>query len=248
MTPHISRLIDAVTVEEVQLHLFEAMESFGFQNTLYAARYLLELPTAVFHEDLEILSNFPENFVTTLKLHKMMQGSCWAQWVLQNTGAITVEEITRLHGPDQLSDFAYDKGFFGGMVFSLKGKVLRSNGAIWLNPRQGATTAEAAKLWEKGSDDLKQVCWIAHLRMATIRRRRKHALLTVRQRQVLEWSAAGKTIAEIATILGVTAATVEKHLRLARESLGAGNTAQAILKAHLTNQIFTGDSPEKTTQ
>lgn len=37
-----------------------------------------------------------------------------------------------------------------------------------------------------------------------------------------------------------------KHLRLARDSLGAGNTAQAILKAHLTNQIFSGDIPDET--
>lgn len=221
------------------------MASFGFRHTLYAARYLLELPTTVIHEDLEVWSNFPDSFVSTLKSQKMLQGSCWSQWVLQNVGFITTEEITRLHGPDTLSDFAREKGFFGGMVFSLKGKVLRSNGAVWLNPDQDATTEQAVTLWEKHSHELKLICWVAHLRMATIRRRKKHALLTQRQREVLEWSAAGKTIAEIATILGVTGATVEKHLRLARDSLGAGNTAQAILKAHLTNQIFSGEDLQK---
>lgn len=61
---------------------------------------------------------------------------------------------------------------------------------------------------------------------------------TPRQREVLEWTSAGKTVAEVATILGLTPATVEKHLRLARDALDAGSTAQAILKAHVTNQIF----------
>nr|WP_281390386.1 autoinducer binding domain-containing protein [Paracoccus amoyensis] len=142
-------MIDAVTVEDVQKCLFEAMASFGFQHTLYAARYLLELPTTVIHEELEVWSNFPDSFVSTLTSQKMLQVSYWAQWALLNVGFITTEEITRLHGPDTLSDFARDKGFSGGILFSLKGKVLRSNGAVWLNPGQDATTEQTITLWDK---------------------------------------------------------------------------------------------------
>ncbi len=58
----------------------------------------------------------------------------------------------------------------------------------------------------------------------------------------MEWAANGKTTSEIAEILGVTPTTVEKHLRLARESLGVNSTAQAVLKAHLRHQIFS-DGP-----
>ncbi|KTF08268.1 hypothetical protein MGSAQ_000238 [marine sediment metagenome] len=39
-------------------------------------------------------------------------------------------------------------------------------------------------------------------------------------------------------ILGITAATVEKHMRLAREALGVETTPQAVLKAHVTHQLF----------
>ncbi len=62
--------------------------------------------------------------------------------------------------------------------------------------------------------------------------------LSPRQREVLEWVAEGKTTADIARILGVTPATVDKHLRLARERLGAETTAQALMKASFLNQIF----------
>jgi LuxR family transcriptional regulator, quorum-sensing system regulator SdiA len=65
--------------------------------------------------------------------------------------------------------------------------------------------------------------------------------LTARQREVLEWVGDGKTMLDIAAILGVAPATVEKHLRLAREALGVETTAQAVLKASYKNQIFITD-------
>jgi len=62
--------------------------------------------------------------------------------------------------------------------------------------------------------------------------------LTRRQREVLEWVGDGKTVQDIALLMGLTPATVEKHLRLAREALEVGTTAQAVLKASYQNQIF----------
>ena len=38
--------------------------------------------------------------------------------------------------------------------------------------------------------------------------------------------------------MGLTPATVEKHLRLARQALSVETTAQAVLKAAFQNQIF----------
>ncbi|HBQ37029.1 MAG TPA: LuxR family transcriptional regulator, partial [Rhodobacteraceae bacterium] len=43
---------------------------------------------------------------------------------------------------------------------------------------------------------------------------------------------------DIATIMDLTSATVEKHLRLAREALDVETTAQAVLKASYQSQIF----------
>jgi LuxR family transcriptional regulator len=38
--------------------------------------------------------------------------------------------------------------------------------------------------------------------------------------------------------MGLTPATIEKHLRLARDALEVETTAQAVLKASMQNQIF----------
>ena len=54
---------------------------------------------------------------------------------------------------------------------------------------------------------------------------------------LLGGNGAGKTTT-IAMIMGLTAATVEKHLRLAREALDAETTAQAVVKASFQKQIF----------
>jgi len=58
---------------------------------------------------------------------------------------------------------------------------------------------------------------------------------------VLQWVGDGKTTQDIALLMGLTAPTVEKHLRLAREALSVETTAQAVLKAAFANQMFVMD-------
>jgi LuxR family transcriptional activator of bioluminescence operon len=55
--------------------------------------------------------------------------------------------------------------------------------------------------------------------------------LTGRERDCLIWTAAGKTIAEVASTLSVTERTVVFHLTNARRKLGVTNSHHAIMKA-----------------
>jgi len=52
--------------------------------------------------------------------------------------------------------------------------------------------------------------------------------LSAREREVLQWTAAGRRQIDIAATLGLSERTIENHLRRARERLGAQTTAQAI--------------------
>jgi LuxR family transcriptional regulator len=81
---------------------------------------------------------------------------------------------------------------------------------------------------------------VAHLKLMTLRYFGSRNL-TKRQREVLECVGDGKTTQDTAMILGLTPATVEKHLRLAREALDVDTTAQAVLKAAFYNQMFVLD-------
>ncbi|ESY65554.1 LuxR family transcriptional regulator [Mesorhizobium opportunistum] len=61
--------------------------------------------------------------------------------------------------------------------------------------------------------------------------------LTARERELLEWSAQGKSTDDIACILGVTRNTVESHQRNIRAKLDAINVAHAIAKALRRQEI-----------
>jgi len=55
----------------------------------------------------------------------------------------------------------------------------------------------------------------------------RNRLLTLREREVLGWLARGKTNAEIGMILGISAATVGKHLEHIYPKLGVENRTAA---------------------
>lgn len=61
--------------------------------------------------------------------------------------------------------------------------------------------------------------------------------LSMREREVLRWVAAGRRQAEIAATLGLSARTVENHLRRARQRLGVATTAQAVRAAARRGEI-----------
>jgi LuxR family quorum sensing-dependent transcriptional regulator len=61
--------------------------------------------------------------------------------------------------------------------------------------------------------------------------------LTPRERELLQWSAQGKSADDISCILGVTTNTVESHHRNIRDKLNAINVAHAIVKALRRHEI-----------
>jgi DNA-binding CsgD family transcriptional regulator len=56
--------------------------------------------------------------------------------------------------------------------------------------------------------------------------------LTAREREVLDWLAAGKTNRDIAEIIGARPRTVEKHLERIYEKLGVETRTAAVMRAY----------------
>ena len=71
----------------------------------------------------------------------------------------------------------------------------------------------------------------AVMRSDVISRALRQPKLSAREREVLQWVAAGKTMQDIGDILLISDRTVEVHLRSAREKLGALTTVQAVGRA-----------------
>lgn len=70
-----------------------------------------------------------------------------------------------------------------------------------------------------------------HQEPAPDRDRAQHSDLTLRECEVLQWTAAGKTAWEVGRILGIAETTAIAHLRNARTKLGAANVVHAVTEA-----------------
>lgn len=77
-----------------------------------------------------------------------------------------------------------------------------------------------------------------------VRRTQQTSSLNERERQVLHWAAAGKTMAGIADRLSISQRTVFFHMSNARRKLGAANTRHAISKALSLGLIDMSGDPD----
>jgi LuxR family quorum sensing-dependent transcriptional regulator len=76
-------------------------------------------------------------------------------------------------------------------------------------------------------------------RLATIKSiRKEHGILTEREREVLRWTAAGKTSWDTGAILNIAEDTVNKHLASAMRKLNVYSRAQAVAESIRRGEII----------
>ena len=139
-------------------------------------------------------------------------------------------------------------GHVSGYAVSLGDSVQQVRGGVLISGALGVDQAALDEIWQRHGAMVEALTGLLHLRMATLPYDPPQHVLTQRQREVLEHIAVGRTSQEIAAVLGLTRATVEKHLRLARKALAARTTPQAILLASSRRQIFLDPGENCTAQ
>lgn len=133
-------------------------------------------------------------------------------------------------------------GIFAGMTISFP-ETQRTKGALGLTADLGLDHDDVDAILARHRAAIVAVAHMMHLRIITLPASYVRRALTPRQREVLEWVADGKTTQDIAVLMSISAAMVEKHLRLARQALNVETTAQAVAKGTLLNLIFTREAP-----
>ena len=236
----ISAIVDSQSVPQVRDVFLQATRDAGFDHAVYAGRFSLSLPPSILRGIPVTFNNLPADLLAQSKSLYGVNRDAWVEWVLQNDGEITATQLITKVGAERTPSLAMGArhGLHAVKLLSLRKIVLHSVGAVMLIPGRDRTEDDLARLWSEKASDMWLLARIAHMRIATLPREHAATNLTPRQREVLGWRSAGKTVNEIGTILGITAATVEKHMRLAREALGVDTTPQAVLKAHVTDQLF----------
>ncbi len=233
------------TLEELWDAHCRQMSQYGFDRLLYGyTRYRTETSLGD-PEDFIILTNHCKEYLDGFLHSGLYFHAPMLKWALQNEGAASWRMIHEMMSSGKMTDeerqvyeFNKSRGVTVGFTISFNSVSVRSKGAISMAAYGDKTQDEIDAIWEQHGDDILLMNNMAHLKILTLPYNTPNRALTKRQREALEWVGDGKTTQDIALLMGLTAATVEKHLRLAREALCVETTAQAVLKASLQNQMF----------
>lgn len=110
-----------------------------------------------------------------------------------------------------------------------------------LSVTRNCTPAEWAKISQSIVGDLQSVAVHLHdtvMRSDEMSKILRQPMLSKREREVLQWIAAGKTYMDVGEILSISDRTVEVHLRSAREKLRSLTTSQAVARAIGSGLIY----------
>lgn len=166
-------------------------------------------------------------------------GACTWKWVREamEAGELTPDEMVALRQNAAM-------GVLAGITISFPEASARAKGAMGLIADPGLDEEAVERIFDRDGARLQAVAQVMHLKIVQLPQSNRRRALTARQREVLEWVADGKTTQDVALLMSISPAMVEKHLRLAREALDVDTTAQAVAKATLLNLIFQTPSPQ----
>lgn len=220
------------------------MASYGFDNVMYAATRFRTVNGTGDLADAMILSNYPAAFQDAYLQGGLFRDAPMVRWAMNNVGTLSWSEIARDAAaghlpPSVMRVVEHNRrhGVVAGYGISFPRVSVRTGHGIGLGTST-MTQAQVDALWRSRGAEIELICHVAHLTLLSLPYGMHGRTLTARQREVLELVADGKTIQDAATILGRNPATIEKHLRLAREALDVDTTAQAIMKATAQNRFF----------
>lgn len=244
-TQYLDDLTAAQSLETVwDMHCRE-MARYGFDRLLYGFtryRYGTSLGDP---DDFVLLTNHDRAYTDQFIGSGLFLNAPMVNWALENDGACSWGVVGERLQRDELTaaeksvmEFNLAQGVSAGYSISFKSLSMRAKGAVALTGRAGLSQRDVDAIWADHGSEIIVLNNIVHLKVMTLPYHGPSRGLTARQREALEWVGDGKTTQDIAVLMGLTQATVEKHLRLAREALSIETTAQAVLKAAFQNQMF----------
>lgn len=223
----------------------EKMADYGFDRVIYGYTRHKVANSLGDPNDFLILSNHGQAYMKGFLDSGLYFHAPMVRWALENEGSCSwrlahkqLTEGTLSPKAAEVLEFNRTMEMRAGYTVSFFSPSPRFKGAVSLAAGPGLDQDQIDRMWEKDGADIELMSNVVHLKILTLPYVPPNRGLTNRQREALQWVGDGKTTQDIATIMGLTTATIEKHLRLAREALAVDTTAQAVLKAALSNQIY----------
>lgn len=243
--PLISRMAEADGVDDVWGISSAYFASIGFDRANYGFTRFLHKRNVGDPDDAIFLTTGDADYARFYFQNGFYARTPVYRWAVSNVGACTWKWVKDAYEAGQLTPEEMDAvqqnakiGIVAGISVSFPEASTRSKGALGLIANPGISADQVEAIWERHREELLAVAHMMHLKIITLPQPAAKRSLTERQRQALEWVADGKTTQDVAMLMEVSAAMVEKHLRLAREALQVETTTQAVAKASLLNMIF----------
>ncbi len=243
------RLLTAIaeksSIDETWDLATEYFASLGFRRVNYGFTRFRHVKTIGDPDDALFLSTCDAAYV-----QRYFRGGFYAKtpvfrWAERNSGACTWAWVKEAFEAGRLSADEVEAvreniamGVRAGISVSFPEVSLRSKGALGLIADPGLSHDDVEVIWAAQRDEILAVAHMTHLKIVHLPQLSRHRALSPRQREALEWVADGKTTQDVALLMGVSPAMVEKHLRLVREALAVETTAQAVAKGAMLNMIF----------
>ena len=245
MKSYLQQLSNCQSIEELWEAHTKKMAEFGFDRLIYGFTHFWSGKSLGDPGDFILLSNHDREYTDVFVGKQGYMDAPMVNWALNNEGAGSWSMLAQMQADKVLTpeeqrmiDFNRSMGVIAGYTISFKSVSTRSKGAIALTAKEGLSQQDVDAIWDEHGPDIHLMNNMAHLKILSLPYTSPHRVLTKRQLEALAWVGDGKTIQDIAVLMGLTSATVEKHLRLARQALSVETTAQAVLKTALFNQMF----------
>ncbi|MCH2165551.1 MAG: LuxR family transcriptional regulator [Marinovum sp.] len=248
LNAYLLKVTNTTDIETLWAMHCEKMALYGFDRLLYGFTFYSTETSLGDPNDFLLLTNHDASYTEVFVGRQLYNDAPMTRWARENEGVQSWRKIAeRLSTGDMTPEeqnvvaFNVDMGVVAGYTISFKAVSVRSKGAIALTAKRGMSQDEVEVVWAEHGQDIIAINNVTHLKILTLPFTGLGAKLTKRQREALQWVGDGKTTQDIAILMELTPATVEKHLRLARETLNVETTAQAVLKAAFQNQMFVLD-------
>tara|TARA_R110002094_G_scaffold153607_1_gene141046 strand:- start:1661 stop:2416 length:756 start_codon:yes stop_codon:yes gene_type:complete len=244
---HLDEIVSAMSVETLwDLHTSH-MAAFGFDRLIYGYTRYNTQHSLGDPQDWVVLTNHDPAYMAVFLDDGLLFQAPMVRWALENNGACSWRWLQDMQLTKNLSanerrvvEFNRTMDVTAGYTISFKSVSERVKAAIALTAKPGLRQDDVDQIWATHGNEIIVANNVMHLKLLTLPYSGERRL-TKRQREVLQWVGDGKTAQDIAVLLNLTPATVEKHLRLARTALDVETTAQAVLKSAFYNQMFVVD-------
>jgi len=219
--------------DQIVGELADISRDFGFDY----CSYVLRLPVPIHSPSVIWASTYPQEWLDHYFSHKYLDIDPMLKRVVKEATPLTWAYDTYEAQPA-----FWEEANAHGVRFGWASSTHGANYSTGILSLARSSDVVSAKELDESETKLFWLTHLAHGAISSLELTKRQSKvdheLTLREREVLRWTAAGKTSGEIATILGISERTVTFHVTRTLQKLNSVNRTQAVVTAMMRKMLF----------